>query len=78
MGHIPYSDMQFILMGISNRCDQIARRDVLEIALEDPTAEKRVHTRWGACESGLFEEHTIEPTDEGITITVVGIGDRSR
>ena len=42
--------------------------DILEITIEDPTAEQRAHAQRVARESGLFEEDTIESTGEGITI----------
>ncbi len=42
--------------------------DILDITLEDPTAEQRAHAQRVARESGLFEDNTIEPTDEGIAI----------
>ncbi|ELY99255.1 ABC transporter ATP-binding protein [Natrialba asiatica] len=42
--------------------------DILGITLEDPTAEQRAHAQRVVRESGLFEEDTIEPTDEGVAI----------
>ncbi len=43
--------------------------DVLDIVIEDSTEEERARARQVARESGLFEEGTIETTDEGITVT---------
>lgn len=43
--------------------------DVLEITLEDPTDGTKAHARRIAREVGLFEETTIELTDEGISVT---------
>jgi ABC-2 type transport system ATP-binding protein len=42
--------------------------DILDVTLEDSTAEKRAHAQQVARESGLFEADTIDSTDEGITI----------
>ncbi|MFB9804843.1 ABC transporter ATP-binding protein [Haladaptatus pallidirubidus] len=43
--------------------------DVLDITLEDPTAETRNRAQRVARNSGLVENDTIERTDEGIAIT---------
>ncbi|WP_246998743.1 ATP-binding cassette domain-containing protein [Halosolutus gelatinilyticus] len=43
--------------------------DVLDITLEDPTAETRNRAQGVARNSGLFENDIIERTDEGIAIT---------
>ena len=43
--------------------------DVLDITLEDATDEERERAQGVARESGLFEDGTIETTDEGITVT---------
>lgn len=43
--------------------------DVLDISLDDPTADERTHARHIARESGLFEAGAIETTDAGISVT---------
>lgn len=42
--------------------------DVLDITIEDTSEEQRAHARRVARESGLFEDGTIETTDEGISV----------
>jgi ABC-2 type transport system ATP-binding protein len=42
--------------------------DVLDITLEDASKEEREHARDVAHESGLFEDGTVETTDEGISV----------
>lgn len=43
--------------------------DVLEISLEETSAEERARACEVADESGLFEDGTVETTDEGISVT---------
>ncbi len=42
--------------------------DVLEIAIEDASEEQRARARRVARESGLFEDGTVETTDDGISV----------